>query len=343
MKLEKICELIKGDLKGDPSIDIKGVSGIKEAKQGDITFLSDKRYIKEIRDCKASAIILNKDLDITIPSIIVENPYFAFAELLEIFYPKKPLPKGIDEKAVIKKNVKMGKDIAIFPHVYVGNNVILGDRVILYAGVFVGDDCRIGDDTVVYPNVSIYENVRIGKNVIIHSGAVIGSDGFGFVKLENGTYHKIPQVGTVCIEDDVEIGANVCIDRANLGETIVKRGTKLDNLIHLAHSVSVGRNTIIASQTGISGSCKIGDQVVLAGQVGVVDHVRIGDHSTVIAQSGITHDIPPKSIQSGSPSMDHGLWRKVHVLLPRLPEFVKNLRELAKRITKIEEDKKKGL
>jgi UDP-3-O-[3-hydroxymyristoyl] glucosamine N-acyltransferase len=340
MKLGKICELIKGDLKGEPHIEIKGISGIKEAKKGEITFLSDKRYVKELKHCKASAIIVNKDINIAIPSIIVENPYLAFAKLLEIFYPKKPCPKGIDKNAIIKKNVKMGKDITIFPYVYIGSDVELGDRVILYAGVFVGDNCRIGDDAVIYPNVSIYENVRIGKNVIIHSGTVIGSDGFGFVKLDDESYYKIPQVGSVCIEDDVEIGANVCIDRANLGETIVKKGTKIDNLIHLAHNVSIGKNTIIASQTGISGSCEIGDHVVLAGQVGVVDHVKIGDHSIVIAQSGITHDIPPKSIQSGSPSMDHSSWRKVHVLLPRLPEFVKSLKELGKKISKIEKDKK---
>lgn len=340
MKLEKVCELIKGDLKGDPLIEIEGVSGIKEAEKGDITFLFDKRYIKELKHCQASAIITNKDLDIPISSIIVKNPYLAFAKLLETFYPKKPCPKGIDKNAIIKKNVKMGKDITIFPHVYVGNDVGLGDRVILYAGVFVGDNCRIGDDTVIYPNVSIYENVRIGKNVIIHSGTVVGSDGFGFVKLDDGSYYKIPQVGGVCIEDDVEIGANVCIDRANLGETIVKKGVKIDNLIQLAHNVSIGRNTIIVAQTGISGSCDIGDHVVLAGQVGVIDHVKIGDHSTITPKSAVIRDIPPKSIQSGMPSMDHSIWRKVHVLLPRLPEFIKTLKELGKRVSKIERDKK---
>lgn len=334
--------MISGDLKGDPHIEIKGVSGIDKARKGDITFLSHQKYVKDLEQCKASAVIVNKDIDTPIPLIIVKNPYLAFAKLLEAFYPEKPYSKKIDTNAVLGKDVKLGEEITIFPFVYVGDNVELGDRVVLHAGVFIGDGCKVGDDTVIYPNVSIYENVRIGKKVIIQSGTVIGSHGFGFVKQEDGSHYKIPQVGTVSIEDNVELGANVCVDRANIGETIIREGTKIDNLVHVAHNVSIGRNTLLVAQVGISGSCEIGDQVILAGQVGVGDHVKIGDNSILIAQAGVVQDVPPKAIQSGSPSLDHRLSRKLAVLQPKLPDIVKTVRDLEKKVAELEKDKEQN-
>ena len=342
MELKRVCELIHGELKGDPHIEIKGVSGVDRAKEGDITFLSRPKYAKELANCKASAIIVGKDMDIPLSRIIVKNPYLAFAQLLEVFYPPRPHSKRIDENSFLGKNVKLGRDVTIFPDVYVGENVELGDRVVLHSGVFVGDSSRIGDDTVLYPNVSVYDHMQIGKRVIVHAGTVIGSDGFGFVKQDDGSHHKIPQIGTVVIEDDVEVGANVCIDRANIGETIIKQGTKIDNLVHIAHNVSIGRDSIIVAQAGISGSCEIGKQVILAGQVGVGDHVKIGDNAIIIAQAGVVQDVPPHAIQSGSPSIDHKLSRKVAMLQPKLPELAKTVKDLEKKIAELEENLKKG-
>jgi UDP-3-O-[3-hydroxymyristoyl] glucosamine N-acyltransferase len=336
MKLKDISIYLGGELKGDPEIDIVGVASILEAQAHQITFLAHKKYLKDLADCQAGAIVVPREITPSLPHIKVKNPYLAFAHLLELFYPKpKPVP-GISPQAYISPKVQIAEGVTIFPFVYIGEETVIGRNTIIYPGSFIGSQVKIGCNTTIYANVSIYDQVSIGNEVIIHSGSVIGSDGFGFVKKEDGTHHKIPQIGRVVIEDQVEIGANVCIDRANLGETVIKAGTKLDNLSHIAHNVVIGENSIIVAQVGISGSCTIGKNVTLAGQVGIVDHINIGDNAIVVAQSGITQDVATNTIVSGSPAIPHPLWRKVQVSLPKLPDLIKTLRQLEKRVALLE-------
>jgi len=273
MKLGDIAKILDGRLNGSPDIDITGVAEIKRAVNGDITFVSKKKYLPELKHSKASAVILQEGLDeeglIEKSSVIVKNPYLSLISLLKLFYPVQDNSKGISPQSLIKtKNI--GRDVTIHPFVCIEDNVEIGDKVIIYPFTYIGRDSRIAEGSIVHSNVSIYHNVIVGKNVIIHSGAVLGSDGFGFVKDDNGVYQKIPQVGNVIIEDDVEIGANVCIDRATLGSTIIKKGVKIDNLVQIAHNVTIGDNTVIAGQTGVSGSCTIGKNVVMGGQVGLL-------------------------------------------------------------------------
>lgn len=337
MKLKEIADYLLGVLKGDPEIEISGVASISEAQSHQITFLAHKKYLNHLPQCQAGAIVVPEEIESALPHIKVKNPYLAFASLLELFYPKpKPKP-GISPLSYIGPNTLVEEGVTIFPYVYIGEQAVIGCKSIVYPGTFIGDRVKIGSDTTIYANVSIYDNVSIGNNVIIHSGAVIGSDGFGFVKQTDGTHHKIPQIGTVVIEDRVEIGANVCIDRANLGQTVIRSGTKFDNLSHIAHNVVIGENSIIVAQVGISGSCTIGKNVTLAGQVGMVDHINIGDNAIVIAQSGLTQDVEANAVVSGSPAIPHPLWRKVQASLPKLPELIKTVRHLEKQIEALEE------
>ncbi len=339
MKLKEIAELVCGELDGDKDIDILGVRGVEDATEGYITFLSDKKYLKKLGLSRASAVIVSDDIDIEIPKIRVKDPYAAFAKVVRAFYPEPEVKIGVDKRAVLGNKVKIGQEAAIYPFVYVGDDVEIGDGAVLYPFVSIGNNSKIGDNTTIYSNVSIYDRVLIGNNVIIHGGTVIGSDGFGFIKMDNGTYQKIPQVGLVIIEDDVEIGANVCIDRATLDKTIIKRGTKLDNLIQVGHNVVIGEDSVLVAQAGISGSCKLGKGVTIAGQVGIGDHINIGDNVILIPQSGVVKDIESNRVFSGSPAMDHTLWKKTCSALPKLPELIKKVRELEKRLHQMSEDK----
>jgi UDP-3-O-[3-hydroxymyristoyl] glucosamine N-acyltransferase len=240
------------------------------------------------------------------------------------------------DPVVIGERVHLGRDVTLFPFVTLSNDVTLGDRVVLYPGVFIGPGSSIGDDTVIYANATVYDRVRIGGRVIIHGGAVIGADGFGYVPGPDGHHQKIPQVGGVRVEDEVEIGANVCIDRATLGETLIRRGTKIDNLVHIAHNVEVGEDNLLLAQVGISGSCHLGTHVTLAGQVGLSDHVQIGDHATVIAQTGVAKDVEPRAIVTGTPAIPHALWRRVQAATPRLPELLRTVAALERRLAALE-------
>ncbi|MBI5183272.1 MAG: UDP-3-O-(3-hydroxymyristoyl)glucosamine N-acyltransferase [Nitrospinae bacterium] len=340
MKLRKIAELVCGELDGDKDIEILGVKQIEEATEGYITFLSNKRYLKKLRLSRASAVIVSDDIDVEIPKIRVKNPYLAFAKILKAFYPEIEVKRGVDKRAVIGNGVKIGEEVAIYPFVYVGDDVEIGDGSVLYPFVSIGNGSKIGNNTIIYSNVSIYHRVFIGKNVIIHSGAVIGSDGFGFVKMDNGTHQKIPQVGFVIIEDDVEIGANVCVDRATMDKTIIKRGTKLDNFIQIAHNVVIGEDSVIAAQTGISGSCRLGKGVTIGGQVGIIDHINIGDNVILIPQAGVMKDIESNRVFAGIPAMDHTLWKKTCSAIPKLPELIRKVRKIEKGLIQMSEDKK---
>lgn len=334
MKIKEICLLLNGRLEGNPELEIHGVNGIEEAMEGEITLLSHKKYLGKLGNSKCSAVIapLGTNLEIDKAAIYVKNPHSAFAKLLGIYYPPKEEAPHISRQAAISKSAVLGKGVKIYPLAFVGDGVTIGDRCVLYPGVYIGDNVTIGSQSTIYPNVSIYSGTVIGNKVIVHGGAVIGSDGFGYVADEDGRRQKIPQVGRVVIEDEVEIGANTCIDRATIGETRICKGVKLDNLIQIAHNCTVGEDSVMAAQVGISGSCRVGKRVMMGGQVGVADHVNIGDDVMVVAQSGIPSDLEEKQIYAGSPVIGHGSWRRAQMALPKLPDLIKKVRALEKQL-----------
>ncbi|MDI6889456.1 MAG: UDP-3-O-(3-hydroxymyristoyl)glucosamine N-acyltransferase [Thermodesulfovibrionales bacterium] len=335
MKLREIASLLNGEIIGDPDIEITGVSGINGAQEGDITFLSADSYRKYLSGCKASCVIVKEPIDgLNITQLRVPNPHLAFAKLLEHFYIKPKKPIGISKEAIVSKKARTGKDVSIFPLSYISDGVFIDEGTVIYPFVFVGENTTIGKGCIIYPNVVVREKVTIGNNVIIHSGSVIGSDGFGYV-FDEGRHYKIPQVGGVIVEDDVEIGSNVSIDRATTGNTIIGRGTKIDNLVQIGHNVKIGKNAIIVGQVGIAGSTEIGDFVTLGGQVGVTDHVKIESGTIIGAQSGVLGDVS-KGIYSGSPAMPHRDWLKSQAVISKLPELYKKIKELEKRIEELE-------
>ena len=332
IRLKEIAEKIHGDLAGNGLVVISGISGIQEAKEGDITFLVDNSFKKYLKECNASAIILGKNINADEFKgkniIFTKNPAMAYAEVIEMFHPRKINEKGISPSAFVAKTSQISDDATVYPYAYIGEKTIIENKAVIYPFVHIGDEVRIGEETVIHPHAVIYDKVIIGKRVIIHGGTVLGSDGFGYVW--DGEKHvKIPQVGIVEIEDDVEIGANVAIDRASLGKTLIKKGTKIDNLVQIAHNVSIGENSIIVSQVGIAGSSTIGKNVVLAGKVGVRDHAVIGDNVKAAGGTGITKSVPENSLISGNPHMPHKEWL-------RLQGHIKNLPKLNERIKKIE-------
>jgi len=326
MRLREIAEITGGRIIGNPDVEIKGVAGLREAEAGDITFLSGRRNMEHLFTTRATAIILQEEIKgISKEMLIVDNPSLTYAKVLEIFYKRPYIPRGISEKAMIEEGVVLGSDISIYPFVYIGRGCRIGDRVSIFPNVYIGEGVNIGNDTMIYPNVTIREGVSIGERVIIHPGTVIGADGFGYVQ-EAGRHHKIPQVGGVIIEDDVEVGANVTIDRATTKETIIGAGTKIDNLVQIGHNVRIGRNCIIVAQVGIGGSSEIGDGTILGGQVGVRDHVKIGKGVMVGAKAGITHDVADGEVVSGFPEMPHKEWLRLQAIYSRLPEYIRRLK-----------------
>jgi UDP-3-O-[3-hydroxymyristoyl] glucosamine N-acyltransferase len=334
--LGDLAALVGGTVEGDAALVITDVAGIQEAQPGHITFVAHPRYLPRLKTAQASAVILDLTMPADRPAIRVQQPYRAFATLLALFHPRPRPQPGIMSPVQLGERVQLGQEVTLFPFVTLGDDVRLGNHVIVYPGVFVGPGSSIGDETVVYANATIYDHVSIGRRVIIHAGAVLGSDGYGYVQDADGRHHKIPQVGGVRVEDDVEIGANVCIDRATLGETVVRRGTKIDNLVHIAHNVEVGEDNLLLAQVGISGSCRLGSHVTLAGQVGLSDHVTVGDHATVIAQSGVIRDIDPHAVMAGSIALPHPLWRRVQVAMPKLPELLRTVAALEQRLAVLE-------
>jgi UDP-3-O-[3-hydroxymyristoyl] glucosamine N-acyltransferase len=336
-KLKELALWVDGTVVGDGEVEISGVAAIEEAREGEITFIANPKYLRRLKDTNASAIVVSKEVtQANKPLLCVTHPHLAFAKILTLFFEKPYQPKGIDSHTWISPTAKLGKDLTLYPFVYIGDRCSIGDRVTLYPGVFVGEDSAIGEDSILYPNVSVYSGTVIGKRVILHSGVVVGSDGFAYVK-EGKKNVKIPQVGRAEIEDDVEIGANTTIDRAALGKTIIRRGVKIDNLVQVAHTVVIGEDSILCAQVGISGSTKIGSNVTLAGQVGVVDHVEIGDDVMVGAQSGVMNDLPANQAYVGTPSYPHREFLRMAAAFPKLPEMRKTLLDLEKRIEKMEE------
>lgn len=352
MTLKEIARIVGGEIEGDSSPEIERLSKIEEAGPGDITFLANPKYGKYVGSTTASAILVGRNAVINelasrsqpISVVRVGDPYLAFLKLVDLFYPAAaPLAKGTHETAFVAKSARLGEGVALGAHVYVGERCIIGNNVSLHPGVVLYDDVAIGNDTMLYANVTVREQCRIGKKVIIHSCSVIGSDGFGFAPKKEGGYEKIPQRGIVVVEDDVEIGANCSIDRATIGETRIKRGVKLDNLIQVAHNVVIGEDTVIAAQTGISGSTKIGNNCLVGGQVGFVGHIQVADRTTIGAQSGVSKSLlVPGKTYFGYPAKEHLQALRMEGALRQLPELLVEIRELKRRIAELESQAKEN-
>jgi len=339
LSLKEVAILVGGKVKGKEDIVIKGAAKAEDAKEGEITFAVSEKFLRIAEKSRASAVIVPENVEnFPKPIIRVRSPRFAFAKVLEVFAPSRCKFKGIHPSAMIAKGVKIGKRVSIGPFCIIEEGVKIEDDVCLSGLVYLGKDVRIGEGSFLHPRVTVLDETCVGRRVIIHSGAVIGSDGFGFVKMEDGSYYKIPQIGRVVIEDDVEIGANVTIDRATTGETRIGKGTKIDNLVHIAHNVTVGKNVAIVALVGISGSSQVGDGVILAGQVGITDHVSIGDNAIVGAKSGVTKNVPPSSFVWGIPARNHLVQKKMMALAYRLPEFAKRLQRLENLIEEVKDE-----
>jgi len=337
-KLHDIAQYLHGQVQGDEDVVITGISGIKEAREGDITFVANVKYFSLIESTKASAIIAPRDTKAAGKNLVlVDNPSLAFAKIASfVLGEQEHQIKGIHPTVIIAKDAIIGKNVAIGAYTVIEPKAVIGDDTVIYSGCFIGHETSVGSQSLIYPNVTIRERITVGRRAIIHSGTVIGSDGFGFAAIE-GVHHKIPQVGTVIIEDDVEIGANVTIDRARFDKTFIGQGTKIDNLVQIAHNVVIGRNCIIVSQAGISGSVEIKDGAILAGQAGIAGHLTIGEGAVVAAQAGVTKSVPAHVFVSGYPAKPHDKAKKVNAALQRLPEYIKTINELKSKVAALEE------
>lgn len=341
---EIIAGFLGGTVEGDSGATVWSVAKIEEAKEGDLVFLSNPKYEDYIYTTEASVVMVNNDFELKHaikPTLVrVENAYKAFASLLDLYVANKPRKTGVHALASIEESAVVGSDAYVGQYSVIGENVRIGNGAQIYPQVFVGDNVVIGDNVKLYPGVKIYEECILGDNVTIHSGCVIGGDGFGFAPTEDGTYQKIPQIGNVVIEDNVEIGANSCIDRATMGSTVIKTGVKLDNLIQIAHNVVVGENTVMASQCGVAGSTKIGKNVMMGGQVGVVGHISIADNVKIGSQSGIGHDVTKEGeVMLGSPAMNGLQNHRVQAILKQLPELRTTILSTARDLKKLTEVK----
>ncbi len=338
--LEELARLVDGTIEGDKDIVIQGIASLTDAGEKDISFAVDKRAARLVASTKAGALILPQDwpFDEKRPRILVKDPYLAFARIASFFAERPFRPKGIHPSVTVGEGCQIDKRVTISAGVCIGDNVSIGPEVTIHPGVVLGTGVSIGKGTVLFPNVVIYDGCVLGNDCRIHAGVVIGADGFGYAQGPEG-HVKIPQVGIVEIGDNVEIGANTTIDRATFGKTIIMDGAKIDNLVMIAHNVVVGPQTIIVSQVGISGSTKIGAGVMMGGQVGIVGHIEIGDGARIGAKSGVPHSVPPGETVSGSPAMPHRKWLRMVNALKRLPEMVTDMRDLKKRLEKLEDGK----
>lgn len=334
-KAKDIAALLKGVVEGDGEVSVSDVSKIEEGKPNTLAFLANPKYEHYIYSTKASVVLVNQDFvpdqSVSCTLIRVPSAYDAIAVLLQMYEDMRPKPEGIEQPSFIATDAVLGERPYIGAFVYIGKGVKIGNNVKIYPQAYIGDGVTIGDNTVIHSGVKIYYGCVIGNNCTIHAGTVIGADGFGFAPAD-GSYKKVPQIGNVVLEDNVEIGANTCIDRATMGATYIKRGVKLDNLVQIAHNVVVGENTVMAAQCGIAGTTKIGEHCMFGGQVGLAGHLTIGDKTMLAAQSGVTNDIAAGSVFMGSPAFDVAKYRKSYVLFKKLPELYGQLRDLEKEI-----------
>jgi len=314
----EIVDLVAGQFAGDRDASITGVAPLAQAKSDQLSFLSNRKYAADLAATKAGAVLVPKNLEGNDDRWIrVDDPYFAFARIMTRWFSNRPMPKGISPKAVISSSAKLGQNVVLGPFAIIGDKVVIGNNVTIFQGVSIEAGSVIGDDCIIYPNVTIYDGTRIGRRCIIHSGVVIGSDGYGFA-LHEGKHHKIPQIGIVRIEDDVEIGAGSTIDRAALGETVIGEGTKIDNLVQIGHNVKVGKHCLLVSQVGIAGSTELGDYVAVAGQSGFSGHLKIGNRVQVAAKSAVLADVPDDTKVMGSPAVPFTEFARRHAALKKL-------------------------
>ena len=331
---EQIAGILEGEVVGNPSAEVSKLAKIEEGIEGSLTFLANPKYISHIYTTKATITIVNKSFipeqDLTTTLIKVEDAYKSFSKLLEYYNQVKLMKSGIEQPSFISEEVVYGEGLYLGSFCYIGKNVTIGKNVKIYPNSFIGDNVTIGDHCVFFAGVRIYSETIIGNNCTIHSGTIIGSDGFGFAPQEDGTYQKVPQIGNVIIEDNVEIGACTTIDRATLGSTIIRKGVKLDNQIQIAHNVEIGENTVIASQTGVAGSTKIGKNCMIGGQVGIVGHITIGDNVKIQAQSGIGKSLQDGEVVQGTPAFNYSDFTKSYVHFKNLPKIVAEIDKIKK-------------
>jgi UDP-3-O-[3-hydroxymyristoyl] glucosamine N-acyltransferase len=329
VKLRTLAEQLGCRLEGDGDIEIHGVAGIETAGPGELTFVANPKYASALSQTRASAVLLRDDAPpAPCAALRTAEPYLAFARAVGLFAPEwRPAP-GVHAKAEIAASAHLGADVSIGAFVAIGERVRIGDRTVIFPNVTIGSGTTIGADCVIHSGVSLRERITLGDRVVLQNGVVIGGDGYGFVRRRDGTHEKIPQVATVVLEDDVELGANTTVDRPAVGETRIKAGAKIDNLVMIGHGVVVGRNVLMAAQVGIAGSTDIGDDVIFGGQVGVGGHLTIGRRTTAVGQSGITNSVPEESALAGYPAIDNREWRRSSVIFRRLPEMKKRLEEL---------------
>jgi UDP-3-O-[3-hydroxymyristoyl] glucosamine N-acyltransferase len=338
LKLQDIAASLDCRLEGDGTIEIHGVAGIEDASTGDLTFFTNNKYAAELRATRASAVILGESAEPAPCAMLrATHPYLTFARAVELFTDRYRPPAGVHRLAFVGDGVTLGPDVSIAPFAVIGEGARIGARTIVHPHVTIGRHTTIGDECVLHPHVSIRERIQIGHRVILHDGVVIGSDGFGFARRPDGTHHKIPQIGALVIEDDVEIGANAAIDRPAVGETRIGAGTKIDNLVQIAHGVSIGRNVLLAAQVGVAGSVTIEDDVTLAGQVGVAGHITLGRGVVATAQSGIPNSVDAGSFISGYPAIPNREWLRSSAVFRKLPELKRRLADLERRIQELED------
>ena len=335
---KQIAEYVQGVVVGDENATVQTFAKIEEGMPGAISFLANPKYASYIYETQSSIVLVNKDFEpekkIKATLIKVNNAYECVAKLLTLYEMSKPKKTGISPLASVSPTAKIGENVYIAPYAVIGENVVIGDHTQIHANAVIGDHAKIGNKCIIYPNATVYHECRIGNNVILHAGSVIGADGFGHAPAADG-YEKIPQIGIVILEDNVEIGANTCVDRATMGATIIRKGVKLDNLIQVAHNVEIGSNTVMASQCGIAGSTKIGEWCMFGGQVGVAGHSKIGDRLNVGAQTGIPGNMKGNQTVMGSPAIDARLFARASVVNKRLPEMYATLNALQKEIEEL--------
>ena len=333
---EQIAGILEGTVVGNPNIEVSKLAKIEEGTEGSLTFLANPKYKSYIYTTKSSITIVNSDFqpeeDLSTTLIKVDDAYGAFTKLLEYYNQIKLNKSGVEQPSFISESAKIGEDIYIGAFTYIGENVKLGKNVKIFPNSYIGDNVSVGDNTIVFSGGKVYSDCIIGNNCVINSGAIIGADGFGFVPNEKGEYSKVPQIGNVILEDFVDIGAGTTIDRATLGSTIIRRGVKLDNQIQIAHNVEIGKNTVIAAQTGVAGSTKIGENCQIGGQVGIVGHISIGNNVKIQAQSGIGRHVKDNEVLQGSPALTYGDFNKSYVYFKNLPKIVKNISEIEKKV-----------
>ncbi|GGH41802.1 UDP-3-O-(3-hydroxymyristoyl) glucosamine N-acyltransferase [Mangrovimonas yunxiaonensis] len=332
----QIAEILGGDIVGNPDVEVSKLSKIEEGAEGALTFLANPKYQPYIYSTKASITIVNKTFEpensLETTLIKVDDAYKAFSKLLEYYNMVKLNKVGVEQPSFISETATQGDNIYIGAFSYIGENVTIGNNVKIFPNSYIGDNVSIGDNTIVFSGAKVYSECIIGKNCVVNSGCIIGADGFGYAPNENGEYSKVPQTGNVILEDFVDVGAGTTIDRATLGSTVIRRGVKLDNQIQIAHNVEIGKNTVIAAQTGIAGSTKIGENCQIGGQVGIVGHIVIGNNVKIQAQSGIGRNIKDNEVLQGSPALNYGDFNKSYVYFKNLPKIVKSINDIEKKV-----------